>query len=66
MEFTRQQLQRNDGVDNCCHRLLCDLAGKDLQWDMEHIGRVAEVAEDIICRKLKLMSLMEFRPYIEE
>lgn len=52
-------------VDNLCHQLLCQLAGKDLEWDIEHIGDLADVAEEVICDRLKLCSRMDFRPYVD-
>ncbi|GAH68344.1 unnamed protein product [marine sediment metagenome] len=64
-ELTERQTEQLDEVDNACHDLLCKLAGKNVDWDMEHIGEIAEVVEDIICNKLGLMTEMEFRPYIE-
>ena len=67
-ELTEAQLERQDWVDNCCHGFLQEmaaLAGKDIEWDMEHLGEVRLVAQEIVVDKLKLMTEMEFYPYIE-
>jgi len=65
-ELTNRQTEQLDGVDNACHGLLCTLAGKAVEWDIEHIGEIADVLQDIICNKLGIMTEMEFRPYIEK
>jgi hypothetical protein len=64
-ELTPAQRERQDTVDNVCHRLLEELAGKELPWDMEHIGELREVVQDIIVDKLHIMTELEFYPYLE-
>lgn len=64
-ELTPRQMEQLDEVDNACHQLLCTLAGQEVEWDMAHIGEIADVFEDIICNELGLMTDMEFRPYVE-
>ena len=64
--FTNAQVERQDIVHNACHQLICDLAGHDVEWDMEHIGDLADQVEEIVCDRLQLMSKMEFNPYIED
>lgn len=65
-QLTKAQLNRQDGVDNACHQLLCDLAGnRDLDWDLEHIGEVRSAVQEVLVDKLHLMTEMEFYPYIE-
>jgi len=65
MSLTDKQNERNDLVDNACHQLLCTVAGREIDWDMEHIGEVADTAEEIVCDKLGIMSRMECRPFVE-
>jgi hypothetical protein len=66
-ELTGAQADRQDCVDSAIHALLNDLAiGQEIEWDMEFIGDVREVVQEIICDRLKLMTEMEFYPYIED
>jgi hypothetical protein len=70
-ELTQGQIDRHDEVDNAIYALLLELAGKvdredELEWDMEHIGDIRELFEDVICRRLKIMSPMDFYPWIKE
>lgn len=64
-ELTPAQVERQDVVDNACHALLQELAGKELEWDIAHIGDLVEVCKDIICTELAIMTEMEFYPYID-
>jgi len=44
MELTKDQIRRQDLVDNMCNDLLVYLAnGKKVEWDMENIGEVRDV-----------------------
>lgn len=63
--LTPKQMERLDLVDNTIHQMLCDLAGCDIEWHTEYIYEIAELAEELICNKLKLMTEMAFRPYLE-
>lgn len=62
--FTPRQTEQQDAVDNLCHRLLCDLAGQELEWDVEHYGEVRDAAQEVIVDKLGLMTEMDFYPYV--
>lgn len=64
--LTDAQVERQDTVHNACHKLICDLAGQDVEWDMEHIGDLADLVEEIVCDRLQLMSKVEFHPYLED
>ncbi len=66
MEFTQAQHDRIDAVDNACHKLLCDLAGEEIEWNIEYIGEVADICQEIICDELKLMTEMEFKPFVQD
>lgn len=62
--FTQAELDRQDMVDNACHQLLCNLAGvEELDWNIEHISEVREVAQGIICEKLTIMPEIQYYPY---
>ena len=37
-----------DIVDNAVHRLICDLAQKEIEWDMSLIGNIADDAVDFL------------------
>jgi hypothetical protein len=65
IELVKAQVERQDFVDNACQDLLNDLAGKQLDWDIEQIQVVREACQEVIVDHLKLMSEMEFYPYIE-
>jgi hypothetical protein len=69
-KLTQAQIDRHDEVDNAIYALLLELAGKvdredELEWDMEHIGDIRELFEDVICHRLKIMSPMELYPWIK-
>jgi hypothetical protein len=64
-ELTNAQIEQQDKVQNACYQFICDLAGQELEWDMEWVGDLADTVKDIICDRLDLMSEMEFYPYIE-
>ncbi len=65
-ELTKAQINRQDAVDTAIHQLLCELSGKDLEWNMAHIGDVFNACQDVICNQLKLMTEMEFYPHLED
>ena len=48
-EFTKEQLKQIDNVENAAYDLACALCkDDDLEWDMEHIGEIADAAEAIL------------------
>ena len=67
MELTDKQIKRQDNVDNTIHEMLIGLIPNDktLDWDIEIIGRVRDVVEQIFVEK-HICTDMEFYPYIEE
>ena len=65
-ELTKAQQEQQDFVDNNVFGLLVGLTGKELEWDVEHISAVREAVQEVICDRLKLMTEMEFYPYIDE
>ncbi len=51
MEFTDAQIERIDEIDNAVFELCKVLTEKeDLEWNMEFIGEIAEMACDILVR----------------
>lgn len=68
-ELTPKQYEQQDFVDDEIMNLICRLANKaegELEWDMELISIVREAVQEVICDKLKLMTELEFYPYIAE
>ena len=52
MEFTNEQIERIDEIDNAVFELCKVLTEKeDLEWNMEFIGEIAEMACDILVIK---------------
>ncbi len=68
MGLTQKQLDRQDVVDAGCHMLIEELnpTVMEIDWDIEDIGRIRDVVQDIIVNKLKLCSEEEFYPFMEE
>ena len=65
-ELTDAQIERLDYVHNTIYDMLCDLSGQaGIEWDMEYIGQIEDVAQEFICKKLGIMTEMEFSPYVE-
>src|SRR5512135_1028558 len=64
-DFTGKETDRQDCVDNSIQNLICEMAGRDVEWNMENIGEVRDVLQGIIVDKLKLMTEQEFYPYRE-
>ena len=40
--------KRNEKIDNLAYDLLCELAGKKLEWNMQQIAEVWEAAESVL------------------
>lgn len=64
-EFTRAELEQLDLIDGIAYQAVCDLAGEQLEWDIEWIGQVSELLAEIVC-KLTGKSEMEVYPYFED
>lgn len=72
-ELTQDQFDRQDEVDNSIHTLIEELSSKDyesiekvaIEWDIDIISTVREALQEVIVNRLKLMTGMEFYPYIE-
>lgn len=66
MCLTDQQIGRQDLLDNLIFKLLNNLAPEEsnLKWDIELIGEVRDYIRTVLVDNLKLMTEMEFYPYI--
>jgi hypothetical protein len=62
--LTKQQIERQDFVDNQIFQLLQKLIPqvKHINWDIEVIGAVRDVIREQIVNNQKLMSEEEFYP----
>jgi hypothetical protein len=64
-ELTNREEERLDFVHNTIHQMICDLAGREIEWDTETIGNVSDLVEELVCDRLQIMPDYEFAPYIE-
>lgn len=65
-ELTRQQLERQDFVDNEIRELLGRLGDCDsLNFSMASIGEIRDFIAKSICRDHRLMSEQDFYPFTE-
>lgn len=64
-ELTAKQIGQQDFIDSNIYGLLVGVSEKEIEWDMELISIVREAVQEVICDRLKLMTEMEFYPYIE-
>lgn len=62
--LTDEQISRQDEVDNAIYELLCDLSGKDLDWDIAFIGEVRDCISEAF-KDRGIMSEMDFYPFME-
>ena len=58
-EFEDFLCKRNEKIDNLAYELLCELAGKKLEWNMQQIAEVWQAAEVV----LKEASIPYCHPY---
>jgi hypothetical protein len=74
-ELTRTELDQQDEVDNAIHNLIEDLAtpfmegtpgfnpDDPVEWDIEDISNIREAVQDVLVKKLKVCTEMQFYPY---
>lgn len=67
MELTKQQIERQDFVDNAIFNLINELipSDKEMEWDIEFIGVVRDAIQTRLVEK-GICSEQEYYPYIEE
>lgn len=65
--FTKQQIIRQDFVDNRIFELINSLlpASKQIKWDIEIIGDIRELIYKKLDRKLRGINEKRFYPFIE-
>ena len=65
--LTERQTERQDFVDNEIFELLQRLLppSRTVKWDIEVIGAIRDAIQEQIVDKQKLMSEMQFYPYIK-
>ena len=66
-QLTEKQIKRQDFVDNEIFELLQRLIpqSKTIDWDIEVIGAVRDAIQNQIVDEQKLMSEMQFYPYLK-
>lgn len=57
-------MDRLDFVHNTIHQMICCLAGQEVEWDMEAIGEISDLVEELVCDRLRIMTDHGFAPYI--
>ena len=67
MELTKQQIERQDFVDNMIFRMINELtpSGKEIEWDIELIANIRDVIQSELVKK-GVCSDQVFYPYIDE
>jgi len=50
LELTSDMLTRIDEIDNTVHQCICVLAEKEIDWNMEIIGEVADSIQNVLQR----------------
>jgi hypothetical protein len=61
--WTSREEERQDCVDNAIHNLFEELAGEEIEWDIENISDVRDAIEGVIVDRLNLMTSYDFYPY---
>ncbi len=66
-ELTKNQLKRQDFVDNTIHELLRSLnpSQEEIEWNIELIGEIRDVVRQVLVEHLEVTDEMTFYPYIE-
>jgi hypothetical protein len=67
-ELTKFEIEQQDIVDSACYELITQFTPnglEDVEWNIELIGKIRDALQEVIVDDLKLMTEMEFYPYIE-
>lgn len=67
MELTKQQIERQEFVDNAIFQLINELIpfNKEMEWDIEAIGEIRDVIQCQLVTK-GLCTEQDYYPYIKE
>jgi len=66
LKLTKQQIERQDFVDNQVFELIQKLApSAKIEWDIEMIGNIRDLIKTQIVYEKKLMSEGKFYPYLK-
>ena len=67
MELTRQQIERQDFVDNAVYELINELipSENEMDWNIEVISEVRDTIQSLLVDR-GFCTEQEFYPYIEE
>jgi hypothetical protein len=67
MKLTKQQIERQDFVDNVILNLINELipSNKEMEWDIDTIGEIRDAIQFQLVEK-GFCTEQEFYPYIEE
>lgn len=68
MELTKEQIDRQDFVDNSIFNLIAELnpTEDEIEWDIEMIGEIRDLISDLLNNKLSAFNQKDFYPYIED
>jgi DNA polymerase sigma len=67
MNMTKQQMERQDTVDNAIFSLIQEInpTDKEIDWNIELIGEIRDVLENWFVEKLNLCDESTFYPHAE-
>ena len=67
-DLTREQLQRQDFVDNSIFELMQSLisSGQELAWDIDMVGEIRDCIETWLVERLEIQDSQSFYPHIRE
>lgn len=68
MELSKKQLERQDLVDNAIFQFIqkTNLSDTDIAWDIELIGAIRDVVQDIFVKDLALCNEEIFYSFLKE
>lgn len=68
MTFSKEQLERQDFVDNAIFQLMQKInpSDIDIDWNIELIGEIRDIVQEIFVEKLTLCNEEYFYPFLKE
>ena len=72
-ELSKEQIARQDAVDNACHNFIveqvCEIypsaRPKDIRWEMDDIAIIRDALEQVIVKRMEICDDMTFYPYLK-